>query len=78
MPNYPQSAKTDHVQGSVVVHVFIDENGTITNIIPLAGPDLLLQPTIAAVKQWKYAPYTCEGQPTRVESTVQTNFTMSF
>lgn len=73
-PQYPHSAVVEHVQGDVMLYLFIDETGEITKALPLAGPDVLRDATMAAVKDWKYAPYTCDGQPTRVEMAIESHF----
>jgi len=40
------------------------------------GPALLRQAAVDAVKQWRYRPYSLNGQPVEVETTVDVQFTL--
>jgi outer membrane biosynthesis protein TonB len=46
-------------------------------VIQTAGA-LLDDAAMIAVKQWKYAPTTCDGIPIRIENELQINFTLSY
>ncbi len=70
IPNFPIEAWKLHVNGSVVMHVLIDEKGNVVDVTPISGPDLLRRPYMDAVRQWKYKPYVVNGEPTPVETTV--------
>jgi len=78
-PKYPERARQDHVEGTVVLYHVMETDGSLQNlkVIQSAGADLD-QAAMTAVKQWKYAPTTCEGTPIRVESETQINFTLSY
>jgi protein TonB len=76
-PKYPEEARQQGVQGSVVLKVLISKEGTITDLTPVSGDPLLTPAAIKAVKKWRYKPYLLEGEPVQVETTIQVNFTLS-
>ena len=75
-PQYPQDAKDQRIQGSVVMKVTIDKEGNVANIELISGHPLLAPPAIDAVKQWKYKPYQLNQTPVEVETQVTVNFTL--
>jgi TonB family protein len=76
-PHYPQEAKDQHIQGTVVLSVVIDKEGNVANIQLMSGHPLLAPPAIEAVKQWKYKPYLVNGDPLEVDTQVTVNFTLA-
>lgn len=77
-PTYPASARSNRVQGTVVMEAIIDKSGSIKLLEVVSSPALdLSAASIQAVRDWKYRPYTLQGQPIEVESTIQVNFTLS-
>ena len=76
-PIYPEGARRNRVQGSVDMQAVIDKSGTIKLLEIVSSPALdLSAAAIQAVRDWKYRPYTLQGQPVEVESTIQVNFTL--
>lgn len=75
-PQYPQDAKDQRIQGSVVMRVTIDKEGNVANIELISGHPLLAPSAIDAVKQWKYKPYLLNQAPVEVETQVTVNFTL--
>jgi hypothetical protein len=77
-PVYPETAKRNHVTGTVILHAIIGVDGHILSlhIISTPDPDLAIA-SIAAVRMWTYTPYLLLGVPTEVETTINVNFTMS-
>lgn len=73
-PAYPQIARMAHVSGTVMLHAIIAEDGTIQQLTFLSGPALLRQAALDAVRQWRYAPTTLNGQPTKVDTTISVVF----
>jgi outer membrane biosynthesis protein TonB len=51
---YPKEAVDAKVEGKVVLIALIDRNGNVVETCVENGPPLLIQPTIDAVKQWKF------------------------
>jgi protein TonB len=73
-PVYPQLAKTQHVSGDVKVDALIDANGRVTTMKVIAGPTLLQQAAMDALRQWKYQPATLDGKPVPMHLTVTLQF----
>lgn len=77
-PEYPASAKDAKIQGAVVLHAIIDENGKVEQISVVSSPDSALsKSSIEAVRQWTYRPYLLNGKPTAVDTTINVNFTLA-
>lgn len=72
-PVYPSTAKTSHIEGDVVIRTNIDETGRPVNMQTISGPLALRQAALNALRQWKYAPATLNGQPisTQLEVTIR-------
>jgi periplasmic protein TonB len=73
-PKYPSEARKQHVQGSVLIQVLISKTGEVTNPKVISGDELLAPSAVEAVTQWKYKPYTLNGQPIEVETQIIINF----
>ena len=73
---YPQEAKDQHLQGTVILQVIVDKEGNVANVKIISGHPMLAPAAIEAVKQWKYRPYLLNGNPVEVDTQVQVNFTL--
>ena len=76
-PLYPPLAKQARIQGQVILRAAISRNGMIENLQVLSGHPMLVQAAIDAVKQWRYRPYSLNGEPVEVETQVTVNFMLS-
>lgn len=76
-PVYTAQARTNNVQGSVVLRVVFLASGGIGNISPVSElPAGLTEKAIAAAKQMKFEPQIKNGRPVTVIKQVQFNFTI--
>jgi TonB family protein len=77
-PIYPESAKINHLSGTVTLHALIDRGGHIRSLRPVntSDPDFITA-AIAAVRQWTYRPYLLNGEPTEVDTTITVNFAIN-
>jgi TonB family protein len=73
-PEYPMLAKERGISGMVVLQATIGTNGHILNLRVVGGPAELQQAAIDSVRQWVYKPYTLNGEPVEVETTVNVVF----
>ena len=64
-PNYPPTAKTHNVVGTVRVFAIIDENGKIW-VTNSEGPTLLRAAAEEAARNWLFPPSTFNGRPARI------------
>ena len=74
MPQYPLTAKEAGIQGDVVIQTTVDQHGNVVNMKIVSGPMMLRQPALEALKRWKYAPSTLNGQPISVQMSVTIKF----
>lgn len=73
-PVYPPIAKMAEVSGTVLLHVIVGKDGSVTDVQVISGPALLTQAAIEAVKQWQYQPTLLNGAPVKVDTTVSVVF----
>jgi protein TonB len=77
LPVYPPIAIASKQEGTVILQAVISKSGTIENLHVLNGPPMLRQAALDAVAQWRYRPYTLNGQPIEVETTINVVFTLA-
>jgi TonB family protein len=75
-PHYPPTAKTAHIQGTVVLQVTIGRDGRVTAAHATSGPGVLKQEAADAVLKWEYRPFLICGEPVEVETEVPVTFTL--
>jgi protein TonB len=73
-PVYPDAARRAGTQGLVVLNAVIAQDGSVRRLRPVAGPVLLAQSALDAVRSWRYTPYRSEGQAVEVETTISVDF----
>jgi TonB family protein len=76
-PAYPPVAERQHIEGTVLLDVLVDENGSVQDIKVLRGvkPDLGLDAAaVDAVRTWRYRPATKEGVRVKVRTTLAITF----
>jgi TonB family protein len=77
-PTYPEIAKMEHIEGTVVLGAIISKTGTISTLYVIASPDeSLSKSAMDAVKQWQYQPDVLNGQPTEVDTALTVNFRLN-
>jgi len=55
-PEYPEEARKTGVQAVVIAKITIREDGTVSNVDILRGPDIFHAPVKAALMTWRYEP----------------------
>jgi TonB family protein len=76
-PVYPDGAKQDRIQGTVILECTISTEGRVTDIKVLRGVPELVDAAVEAVKQWEYTPTVLDGAVVPVIMTVVVNFRLS-
>ena len=74
IPEYPELARQAGVQGTGVLDTVVNANGAVTQTKFVSGPDALSRAAMDAVRWWRFEPYSVNGQPTNIETTVAVNF----
>jgi len=75
-PEYPQEARTKHIQGVVTLDVQVGEEGAVRNIAVVEGDPVLAEAAMAAVRQWRYRPNTVDGKPAEMQTRIKIRFTL--
>jgi len=74
-PEYSKEARKKHIEGRVVLAAVIGADGHVYNLrVSQRLGYGLDEEAIRAVKKWKFAPATKDGQPVAVEITIEVNF----
>jgi TonB family protein len=64
-PVYPESAKANGSQVSVIVYVVVGKSGAVETVTAADGPEKLRQAAIDAARQWRWEPHLLDGQAIR-------------
>jgi TonB family protein len=75
-PQYPYEARSNHIQGTVVIQVTVTATGEIGEMRIESGPPPLQRAALDAVKTWRYKPYLLNGEAVQVESQVNVVFSL--
>jgi len=54
--NYPPLARSQRIQGVVVVRVRLDDAGGVTDAVALSGVEALVRDCLENVKKWRFEP----------------------
>jgi len=71
---YPKEARKREIQGPVVLRATIGKDGIVSTLGIVSGDMVLAEAAVDAVHQWKYEPYTRNGEPITVEQDLTLNF----
>ena len=73
-PAYPALAKANHVTGDVTLEALIDANGRVTEVKVVAGPGLLREAAVNAMRLSEYEPARLGGRPVPSHLSVTVKF----
>jgi TonB family protein len=73
-PEYPAAARPQKLQGVIAIDVVIGRDGSVVEMHPLNGPEVLARAATDALRWWKYEPYRVNGEPAAVQTTVAIEF----
>jgi TonB family protein len=78
-PNYTAQAKADEIVGTVSVRLTVNEQGFPTNVTLYRGIDPGLdRRAVEAVRQWRFLPATCDGEPIARPAVVDVHFQLYY
>ena len=75
-PVYPPVAKAARLQGTVVLRMTIDAQGTPASVEAVSGPLMLQGPAMKAAKQWLFQPATQNGEAVPATFLLTLNFVL--
>jgi len=73
-PVYPQEGMGQKLQGAVVLQALIARDGSVEDLKIVRGYFVLGRAAIAAVKQWRFQPYTLNGRAASTQTVITINF----
>ena len=73
-PTYPKQAKAKKIHGTVILQAIVNKQGKVDSLQLVSGDALLAQAAAEAVKQWKYKPYSHNGEPSDFQTRVTVDF----
>ena len=76
-PIYPEDARTNHIEGAVVLHAIIGVDGAVKELTVVSGDSTLAQAATDAVWKWRYKPTLLEGKPVVVDTTITVTFQLN-
>jgi len=73
-PEYPAAARPENLRGVIVLDVIVGRDGSVVDLHPRNGPEVLSRAAMDALRWWRFQPYRVSGQPVVVETTVAVEF----
>ena len=76
-PEYPVIARNMHLAGAVYLRAIIATDGSVRQLEVITGNQILANPALQAVRQWRYQPTRLNGEPVEVETLITVNFILN-
>ena len=76
-PSYTAIARAMRLAGAVRLRAIIAADGSVRQVDVISGNALLVQPAVAAVREWRYKPTRLNGEPVEVETFITVNFILN-
>ena len=73
-PVYPRDALQQGVEGTVVIHATVGQDGRVKNLRVVSGPALLTSAALDAAQYWRYIPALRNGEPYETEQDISIDF----
>ena len=74
-PQYPTQARQQGIQGTVILQAVIGKDGGVKSVKAVSGNSMLRQSAMDAVRQWKYKPYSVDGEAVEADTEINVKFT---
>lgn len=72
-PIYPMEAWKARVPDGIVVRALINPQGDIEDLQVISGPEMVREPWLKAIRQWKYKPFFVDERAVYVMTTITTH-----
>ena len=70
LPEYPKDAADKDIEGTVILHVVLGDDGSVMQAEAIFGRSELTKSAIDAVKQWRFGRTLVNQQPVEVDTTL--------
>ena len=77
IPAYPAAARAVNAEGTIIVEVVIDEEGSVNTATAVSGHPLLRAASVDAARGAKFTPTLLMGEPVKVTGVITYNFVRS-
>jgi TonB family protein len=75
-PDYPESVRAAHLQGTVILNIHVGKKGTVRGLNCVTGDSQLCLLAAKAVRKWKFAPLIHNAAPASFESQITMEFAL--
>lgn len=75
-PDYSEHAREQRLQGTVILNILVDKQGSVSSLSRVSGDTQLTLLAAKAVRQWKFAPLVRDGAPVSFESRITLDFAL--
>ena len=73
-PDYPESAREQHIEGPVVLEALVGKDGTVEKLSTVSGDSQLATAATDAVRQWRFKPFLRNGSPEEFQTQITVDF----
>ncbi len=73
-PDYPESAREQHIEGPVVLEALVGKGGTVEKLSTVSGDSQLATAAADAVRQWRFKPFLRNGSPEEFQTRITVDF----
>jgi TonB family protein len=73
-PDYPESAREQHIEGPVVLEALVGKDGTVEKLSTVSGDSQLATAATDAVRQWRFKPFFRNGSPEQFQTQITVDF----
>ena len=77
-PAYPESARIERLEGSVILDILIDESGNVRQANVVDGPSIFREGALAAIKRFQFYPAQVEGRAVAVRIRYTLKFELEY
>ena len=74
MPVYPADAQQKGIEGTVLLETVVGRDGRVLELHASSGPPELAASASDAVRNWRFSPFTLNGDAVEVETTIAVEF----
>lgn len=75
-PDYPEAAKQQHIQGSVLLEAQVGKDGAVQHLTVIRGNSMLATAASDAVLKWRFQPIVQDGRALPFQTQVKVHFVL--
>jgi TonB family protein len=75
-PEYPEAARQQHIQGTVVLEADVGKNGAVQRLTVISGNAMLATAASDAVRLWRFKPAAQNGRAVECQTRIEVNFVL--